>query len=92
MSKFTPGPWRLVSFPDEPRMPISIMHNKSTIPICDWDYPDKQDYCDAKLISKAPEMYELLKHAKDVVYGKGLKNSDIPLEKEIEQLLKEIDK
>ena len=90
MNKFTPGVWREhhSSAPDWE----STWHiNSGSQMIVMGEGWSEQQQANARLIAKAPEMYDILKVCKDRVYGKGLSNQDLSLEKEIEKLLEVID-
>lgn len=63
---------------------------KSCCPHCGYAESILKEADNAKLIVKAPEMYELLKACSDRVYGKGINGSKLSLKDQIENLLMEI--
>jgi len=91
MAKFTPGPWRVVSSGNLKHETATTYYvetdkNKNIEMIADLadvhGYKTENDKANARLISKAPEMYEILKI---------LANEGQVLTGDIRHLLKEID-
>ena len=67
MSKFTPGPWHVEGYEFTRDLVGGTIVQKYTVMSVDFDESDKfgQLVANARLIAKAPEMYEALKKLMD---------------------------
>ena len=72
MSQHTPGPWNLNGSTISGRDPLDLRGNYNESPVCTishgWRNSDI-DSANARLIAKAPEMYELLLLLTPTLYG-----------------------
>lgn len=98
MSKHTPGPWKVINgwnekgegrfFPSVVIHEADELYNRIIINVS-HDQQQQSLMANARLISKAPEMYDLLSMIRDHrLYGRPLKFEEID---EIDSLLKTID-
>lgn len=85
-TKFTPGPWRFNAY-DGSITDCTVGENEiATAQIEDWNVLG-MGYANAHLIACAPDMYEMLKLAINLMDGDSIEGFTYQY-KEIEQLLK----
>ena len=89
MSKYTPGPWRIVR---SPNCACRIESYASKGCIADvWGLVSETRAANACLIAKAPEMYEALEDVASYLLTKDDNNVIVEMVESVRSLLKKID-